>query len=327
MAAREHHAGSQPVTRVVVTGLQGLVARMVAGALAAQPGVEVIGIGGNGAVPGIDLHTTAGRGMPLLDLLREAQCDVVIHLDPNGEDPEPGPALPARREHVLPARAVLAACAAAGVRRVLLQSSTFVYGARPDQPFYRDEAAPVGMFAPKSLLQNYVDIERFAFDCAAKHPGLEVVVLRCAGVVGAGATSPLARYLRSPLPRTCLGFDPLLQVLHLDDAATAFALAALVAEANGAYNIAAPDPLPLSRALRLAGRWPLPLPAAVVDVATLVGRAQRTTDMFPFGGAYLRYACLADTRRAHDELGFASLRSAAEAVSELAPRAAPAALA
>jgi UDP-glucose 4-epimerase len=67
-----------------------------------------------------------------------------------------------------------------------------------------------------------------------------------------------------------LGFDPLFQFMHEEDAAEAIALA-LSKRLRGVYNVAGPQPLPLSVIAHEAGRRVLPLPETLLGL--LVGRA------------------------------------------------------
>jgi UDP-glucose 4-epimerase len=99
-----------------------------------------------------------------------------------------------------------------------------------------------------------------------------------------------------------LGFNPRIQVLHPDDAAAAFALAAL-GTTCGAVNVAAPDTLPLAQAIRLSGNRPAPLPGMLLNAADL-----------PFERSFLRYSCVADTRHAHRALNWKPMYSAQAAL-------------
>jgi UDP-glucose 4-epimerase len=201
---------------------------------------------------------------------------------------------------------LLGACVAAGVRRVVLRSSTLVYGARADNPAFLHEERPLARIRQSGLVHNYREIDTFAADFARQHPDMHIILLRCAGLVGGGIWSPLAHYLAQQSPRMLLGFTPRIQVLHPDDAAAAFALAAL-SNFNGAVNLAADDPLPLAQAIRLSGKQPSPLPGALL----------RGSD-WPFGHDFLRHSCVADTRRARRALGWQPSCSAQRALCERA---------
>jgi UDP-glucose 4-epimerase len=307
---------------VVVTGVAGRLAQIVAGALAGQSDVRVVGVDRAPVEPpllGVETHVSNMRGQALLELLGETAAEVVVHLAQFGEERSAPGREAAVRGNVITSMELLGACAAAGVRQVVLRSSTLVYGARHDLPALAVESTPLAMPARPGLTRDYVEIERFAADFATKHPDLSIAILRCAGLVGRGVASPLARYLGQPMPRMLLGFDPRVQVLHPADAGAAFALAALSREASGPFNIAADGPLTLSRAILLAGRRPLPTPGPLFDAAGLLGgNAARVTGVLPFDSAFLRYSCVSDTHRAQEVLGWLPQHGADEALRELA---------
>ncbi|MBV8762907.1 MAG: hypothetical protein JO257_36820 [Deltaproteobacteria bacterium] len=106
--------------------------------------------------------------------------------------------------------------------------------------------------------------ERLEADLAVcAHPGgrLAIAVLRCAEVFAAGCGSALWQYLSS---RACLrpiGFDPMVNLLSLADAARAF-VAAVAVPAVGVFNIPGLDTLPLSRAIAESVRPNIPVPRA-----------------------------------------------------------------
>jgi UDP-glucose 4-epimerase len=66
-----------------------------------------------------------------------------------------------------------------------------------------------------------------------------------------------------------LGFDPLYQLMHEEDAARAIVLAAAAAverDLKGVFNVAGPQPLPLTSVIRIAGRKALPLPESTLPL-------------------------------------------------------------
>lgn len=310
------------MTIMVVTGIGGRLAQMVAGALAGRPGVRVLGVDRIPVdSPPLNVPTFVSnmRGQALCDWLHNSGAEVVVHLSQYGEERLAPGREAAVRGNVITSMELLGACAAAGVRRVVLRSSSWVYGARHDIPAFVDESAPLLGPTRPSLTRDYVEIERFAAEFAQKRPSMSIAVLRCAGLIGAGVSSPLGRYLAQPAPRTVLGFDPRIQLLHTDDAVTAFALAALADDQQGALNIAAADPITLSQAILLAGHRPLPLPASAFDIAdTFGGRMAEFVGLLPADANFLRFTCVADTSRAHSQLGWQPLFGATEMLRELA---------
>jgi UDP-glucose 4-epimerase len=211
---------------------------------------------------------------------------------------------------------VLNACAAADVRKIVVTSTTAVYGARPDHPnFLREDVAPIAPRRP-GFIADKAAADREALAFAAAHPERLVTVLRFASILGPTVEGFQAHYLRRTFVPTVLGFDPLVQVIHEDDAVEALRLA-LERDAPGALNIGAPIPIPLSHAIRLAHGIAIPLPwtwaRLCVDMMSSAGLVAVNGDVF----AYLRHLWVADTSRAEQTLGFRARHTAREAVLAL----------
>jgi UDP-glucose 4-epimerase len=133
---------------------------------------------------------------------------------------------------------------------------------------------------------------------------LRVAVLRLAEVLAPDMGSQLHDWLSGLVCLRPVGFDPMLDLLSLDDASRAFELV-LDHEAQGVFNVPGADVLPLSRAARLWGRDDLPLPGPLVDLA--YGLRRRV------GGGTFRYdlnrrrfhaSGVLDGTRAREVLGY-----------------------
>jgi UDP-glucose 4-epimerase len=114
-----------------------------------------------------------------------------------------------------------------------------------------------------------------------------------------------------------LGFDPMLQVLHEDDALAALAHCVLY-DHPGAYNVAADGPLPLSRLLALAGTIPLPIlhPMAYWGLKMLGNSGADLDDYAPIEPDYLRYSWVGDVSKMRDQFGFVPSYTAEDALRE-----------
>lgn len=261
------------MSTIVITGIRSRLAQLVAGVLRAQSDVHIIGVDREPPSISLDIEfrSLEMRGTHILDLLQETGAQTVIHLAQLGEEQALIGREVAVSGNVMTTIELLGACVTAKIRRVVLRDSTFVYGARYDQPMFLNEATPLQVTGRLSPLKDYVEIARFVADFSVKHPDISIVTLRCAGLVGKGVSSPLMRYLTQPNPRVMFGFDPIIQVLHHDDAAIALALAAVTDEDCGVLNIAADMPLTLAHAIRLTGRQPIPLLSPAFDAARVLG--------------------------------------------------------
>lgn len=308
------------MTTVLVTGIGSVLGSFVAGILATQPRMRVVGVGRvapEQTPVDVEVRVCDMSGETLLTMMRSSRVDAVVHLDISGEEEALPYEIPGRG-NVYRAIEVLGACHAAGVKRIVMRSSTLVYGARPDAPVFLPETAPLSMGAPAGLLQDYIEIERLVADFKARHPDMRITMVRCAPVAGNGVRSPVVQFFsRRPAP-TLAGFDPRMQVLHIHDAAVALALATLNDQVDGAFNIAAHPPLLLSQAILLSGGQPLPLPAFIFQAASLLEPLRSLIGALPFPVEYLQYSCAGDTRRAARELHWEPQHKPDETLRELA---------
>ncbi len=306
--------------RILVTGVAGAWGSRVAARLLQDVDRHVLGLDRRPPqrrLDGLDFIQADLRDPLLAALLRDEQIAAVCHLpavDEPGLDGANGDTL------VTGTIDLLAACAAAEIRQIVVMSSSLVYGARPTNPAFMAEDQPLyGAEAPS--VRRLTDIEAAVAGSSRRPASTRLAVLRFAHILGPTAPSPLNRLLRLPLSPVLLGFDPLLQVIHEDDVEAAL-LYALEHGADGPFNIAAEGLLPLSRLLALGRKPALPLfhPLAYAGARWLGGT--RLATYLPLDPDYLRYRCVADLTRLHEVLGFEPERTA-EAVARAARRERP----
>lgn len=294
--------------RILVTGVSRPPGPALAARLAAEPEVEqVIGVDvapPREPVPGVkfvraDIRTSAAGGV-----VDAEGVETVVHL--GGLSGPAGPSA-GREVAVIGTMQLLAAAGrAASLRAFVLQSSTAVYGAAPNDPALATEDTPLPAVAG-GRARNAAEIEKYVEGLAHRRPELRVCVLRLAPLAGPTVRTPLARYLRRTLVPTVLGYDPRLQLLHEDDAVEAL-LRATLGDVAGTYNVAGDGALYLSQAARRLGRLALPTPA--VALPWFLGRVD-----LPLG--LLRYGRVVDTSRIKKELGFVPAYSTAAALKTL----------
>jgi UDP-glucose 4-epimerase len=213
---------------------------------------------------------------------------------------------------------------AVGSIPLVASSSTFAYGAAPDNPNFLREDDPLRGRLGDFFVGEKIHAERRLRE-HAEASGQPVTVLRFAPILDASGRTLAARYFRlSPVP-TVLGYNPLLQLLGADDAAHAVWLALGDRRRHGhrVYNVAAGGVLPLLAAIRLAGRASVPMPALVA--------APLLDALFQSGAAiapgaqldYLKYLFITDTARAASELGFRASASTRDLVLAFAAASVP----
>jgi UDP-glucose 4-epimerase len=192
------------------------------------------------------------------------------------------------------------------VRRVVVRSSADVYRAEHDLPSLVGEDHPL-RYESAGLRWLSDRIEADAVVCSRMAMGtLPIVLLRCAELFAPDVGSQLYDYVSSKLCVRPLGFDPMINLLSLEDAAHAIVLAAGAPSARGVFNVPGADTLPLSRCIRLMRRLDVPLPGPMLAPLYRLRRVVSGTDFsYAMSGVRLHYPALLDGRAARDALGYA----------------------
>jgi nucleoside-diphosphate-sugar epimerase len=246
---------------VVVTGAATGLGRLLIERLATRHDLEgLVGLDVAAArVDGVVWRTVDVRD-PLL-ATRLAGATTVVHLATSYDVTE---AVSSRRALNLRGTAqVLEGAREAGVRRVVLCTSSDVYGARPDNPVPMPDCAPLrGEPDEQSLTGDHVEIERLADH--ARRSGLEVTVLRPATLVGLSEAydGHLLRQLGAPRLLAIRGVEPLWQLCHVEDLLSALELTS-TGVVTGSLAVACEGSLPQLLVEQTTGRRRLELPAAV----------------------------------------------------------------
>jgi UDP-glucose 4-epimerase len=301
------------MSTVLINGLGGVLGAYVARRLSEHHEVTVLGLARReppAPVGRADWLVARLSGLQFAELLRAEHVDTVIHLDFAGTDYPAEGREAAVQQNVLGTMEVLGACAAADVSQVVVRSHIGVYGASPLNPILINESRPITHSGLSGLLRDLAEVERFLAEFTPNHPELRVATLRLATLVG--GWSPLIEYFAQPGPRTLIGFDPGLQLLHIDDAVDAIIRAAL-SPCAGAFNIAADDTVCLSQAIRLSGQQPMPTIESMIGLSAKVGDRSKLRP-WPLDISFLRYSCVVDTQRAKEVLGWSPAHSAADSI-------------
>jgi UDP-glucose 4-epimerase len=199
---------------------------------------------------------------------------------------------------------VLNACAEARLAKLVVTSTTMVYGADARNPNFLDEDHELKAQPRSPYIDDKVRAERQVRRFAVENPETRVTVLRAAPTIGPTIHNYVTRFLARPVAPVLMGYDPLLQFVHEDDLADAVKLA-IDADVAGAFNIVADGVLPYSTVLAMMGKLPLPVPHFVASALARALWATQITDAPPAFLDFLRFLCVADGRKARRLLGFA----------------------
>ncbi|HZH78934.1 MAG TPA: NAD-dependent epimerase/dehydratase family protein [Archangium sp.] len=193
------------------------------------------------------------------------------------------------------------------LRRVVFRSYAEVYRVEPGLPSVITEDHPLELSpeAPQ-WVRDRVEADVLACVKLGLAPGLELAVLRCAEVLAPHEGSQLHDYLCAPVCLRSAGFDPMLNVLALEDATEALRLAVYAGGTRGIFNIPGADTLPLSGCIRLAGRLDVPVPGPLLAPAYEARRRLRGGQFsYRINRGRFHLAAVLDGTLAHRTLGYA----------------------
>ncbi|MBW1602632.1 NAD-dependent epimerase/dehydratase family protein [Streptomyces sp. JJ66] len=256
-------------------------------------------------------------------LLVERSVDTVVHLDvhaaPAGRR---GGRAAVKEANVIGTMQLLGACQKApAVRRLVVKSSTHVYGGAPRDPAVcRETTVPKGP-PGGGFAKDLVEVEGYARGFARRRPDIAVTVLRFADVLGPRPVgSPLADYLTLPVLPTVFGYDPRLQFVHEDDALAVLSLAAgeprRGSYSAGTFNIAGDGVVLLSQCARRLGRPTLPLLLPALTWAGTALRAVGVRDISPEQVRLLTHGRVVDTAMMRHSLGFEPAYTTADTLAD-----------
>ena len=288
--------------KLVVTGMAGRLGRVVARQLHRDPSVTLIGLDRRpfvGKPKDVEHYQVDPGNRRARDLFRHGDIAALVHLGVR-HHPRATPA-EIYSHNVTGTAKLLEYCQAYRVPKVVLLSSADVYGPRPENSQFLTEDAPLLAAQRFPQIRNLVEVDHMVSTFLWRARGSETVILRPVHILGS-VRNAASNYLRlSPVP-TLLGFDPLVQPIHVEDVAEAIARA-LAPGARGIYNVVGPGILPLSAAIAETGRKtfavPHPLARSLGALAFRFGLSSYPVDELDF----IRFSGMIDGRRAQDELG------------------------
>jgi UDP-glucose 4-epimerase len=243
---------------IVITGISGNLGRELAKLLHRRD--RVVGIDRRpmkGKPKDIELHQLDLRRKKTEDIFRRGDVRALIHMgimhDPRMSQEEH------HTFNVFGTTQVLEYAARYRVPKVVVLSSSTVYGPSPNNDNFLTEDAPLMAGQRFSDIRDLIEVDMYAQQYMWKHPEVETVVLRPVHIVGSTIRNAPSNYMRLTRPMSLAGFDPMVQLIEVFDVCRALELA-LRPGLRGVYNVVGPGEVPLSAIFRELDRKPIPIP-------------------------------------------------------------------
>lgn len=305
--------------RVLVPGISGRLGKMLAERLL-ELGHDVIGIDRRpfrDAPEGVEMHEVDIRKRAAEDVFRRVRPNAVIHMATvthlvvQSED--------RYRINLGGTRAVFEHSHAYDVEHVVFVGRHTYYGAAADSPLFHTEDEPPMGLSSFPELADLVAADLYAGSALWRYPNLTTSVLRMVYTLGPTGHGTLATFLRGARVPTILGYDPLFQFMHENDVISALATA-LDRRPRGVFNVAGPQPVPISVVIRETGRTNVPLPEILLNAA--LGRFG-LPKLPPGALEHIKYPITVDDRAFREATGFTHVvdeKSAMRAYRDAFPR-------
>jgi UDP-glucose 4-epimerase len=297
---------------VVVTGISGNLGREVAKQLHLHE--RVLGIDRRPFVGGpkdVEHVQVDLRKKKTEEVFRRNRVKAIIHMGILHD-----PRMSAEDHHsfnVLGTTRVLECAAKYGVKKVVVLSSANVYGPSPDNSNFLTEDAPLMAASRFPSVRDLIEVDMLAHGFFWRHPEIETVVLRPVHIVGPSIKNAPSNYLRLPRPWVLAGFDPMVQLIHMEDVARVL-IEALKPGRKGVYNVVGPGEVPLSRVFRELGHRPRSLPHVIARPLLATLFKYHLASYPPEELDHIQFLCMVDGSRWAKETGWVPRYSMRETI-------------
>lgn len=203
------------------------------------------------------------------------------------------------------------------ISKLILLSTSAVYGPNPDNPQFIPEDHPLYGADTYPQMREIVEVDMLAQSFYWRNPSCDTVILRPVNIVG-NVNSPLMHYLLLKNPPVAMGFDPMIQMTHVKDVARAIEKT-LEKPLKSIFNISGEGQLPLSRILSIVGKKPVQVLPQILKPSVTFAFKLKLTALPPGAVNHLKYPCMVDTSRATNILKFTpryNIRDCLEAIRE-----------
>ncbi|HDN50858.1 MAG TPA: SDR family oxidoreductase [Thermoplasmatales archaeon] len=304
--------------KVAITGAAGYIGRKVVERLDENDACEkILGISRREFThrfKKLDYHPMDVRSPRLKELFREYGIDAVIHLafvvNPIHNEQE------MHSIDIEGTKNVLDAAAYAGVKRIIVTSSTMVYGAWPDNPPLLTEESPRRGHRKYYYNRDKVSIEKMCEKFRDEHPDISLVILRPCLVLGPTVNHFYSHLLNWPVLPLVDGKNPPLQFVHEDDVAKAYELF-LLNSAEGTYNIVGKETITWKEIIERAGKRAVRIPGFVLRPLLGMLWKLHLTEFPPEILDFITYPWVASGEKAEKEEGFSPQYSTEEVLEDV----------
>jgi UDP-glucose 4-epimerase len=179
--------------KVLITGIAGGQGRLLARRLVEN--YEVCGVdrvAWEGAPRGVRIHNVDLRKKKFEDVIRTELPTAIVHM--GFVRHFRGDQTTRHDVNVRGTKQLLDHCVNHGVQKLVVISSSYVYGAFPENPYFMDEDSPLSASRSYAEIRDLVEVDTLASAFLWRYPHVRTCVLRPVNVLGYYVHSMIARY-------------------------------------------------------------------------------------------------------------------------------------
>jgi|SRR5579871_2197011 len=320
---RKKSLESHEKERILITGNAGSLGKALTKRLLQDNNFHIIGVDRRplDSVPaGVEHYALDLRRKSAIEVLRRIKPSSIIHLGViRNPQTHRGRRANAYYFNLESTTQLLRFAESVRVRKFVFLSTANLYGPSVNTAGILTEDAPLHGANRSPEIRDLVSLDMMIQSFFWKQPKTETIILRPCHIVGPDLRNAPTRYLELDTIPTILGFDPLVQFLHVSDLITAIMLS-VKSKVRGIFNLAGPDVAPLARVIKALARPSILLPETVLRIIMASTFFSRRS-YFPIGELdHLKYSCVIDDSRARVELGFKPKTKMSAIITEMRRR-------
>jgi len=251
------------------------------------------------------------RAKGLTDTCAQHAIEVVVHL---AAIVSPGRRPDRALEYAVDVggtRNVLEACAAAGVKKLIVSSSGAAYGYHADNPEWIDENAPLRGNPSFAYADHKRMVEEMLEQWRNDHPELGQLIFRPGTILGEHTDNQITDLFDRRFILGIVGADsPFVFIWDAD--VVACLRQGIESDATGIYNLAGDGAVTLRSIARIQGKPYISVPGSVVGATLGVMKRLGITQYGPEQVDFLRYRPVLSNHRLINEFGYTPAKTSHE---------------